>query len=84
MHVPRFIELLLIHLFWEFLTYLVSFETNTALKVAIKYFYLTSTLSSDLLVLLNPCPRAHMFKQRRSGSILQYCACREYLSGARV
>ena len=34
---------------WDFWTYILSFETNTAHKVAIKYFWPTSTLSSSLL-----------------------------------
>ena len=36
----------MIHLFWDFLKYFLTFETNTALEVAIKYFFPTSTLSN--------------------------------------
>ena len=38
------VELFLIHLFWDFWAYFLSFETDTALKVAIKSFCLRRTL----------------------------------------
>lgn len=56
-----YIELSLIHLFCDFLTYLLSLETKTALKVAIKYFCPTGRFRVAILnqlALLDPCDQS--------------------------